>query len=729
MADQWFDHSGKFGDWEPSPRGNSSSAGLWIALIAVGGVAILGALLVGVILAMRSAGPEMAAVAPPATSHAASPAPGAVPPAPSAGAAGGSTSSSSPPPPPTSEPPPSSAPATSVVKDEPAEPPRDDLAEKDAQTSDADDSAENGSRSSGTDNATDEEPDEEKPDGKDESLDAVVPDGSVLRYGWAPGAAYECRFTLIADIENERPTISGTVVYEPTREDPTSVGEEQPAQEGSGTAFVVTPNGVLVTCAHVVRGATQIRVHFGKKNYRAKVTAYDASCDLALLKIEAAELPCVPLARSETVELGQDVRVVGYPLTDMLGESVKISRGTIAGIIDRDEGKLFQIDANVNPGNSGGPLIDEKGNVVGIASALLAGESVDPVGFAVPADEALALLKQHNIAGLAGTQSEILPGPELARRVMPSVPLVKVRLGPGGVGSAEQRVVKFTGSCMTSSLVRRGGMLGSIPGLAKQDSGKLLVDSFGEIEAFEGEVRVPLLGDWLGSIGIETLPGDRRKQWKSVRSVAILRKEAEQSDPSRGMEFRPRFGGPPRHPFGSRPPLPFQNQQQQERIVVTPGLEETRYEIVSQSADNLVKIRKDYKLTALTDNKKERSPFEIKGTGTITWDKNLGLPKRSEFKATLVALEGDKNGVRIPFSVTWDFDRKVAGSVAVAPRTSPRTSPRSTPRSSRTPSAQDPEPEWNSPPPRRTTTASGPRQGAVDRAPSATGLDLFNPND
>ena len=127
------------------------------------------------------------------------------------------------------------------------------------------------------------------------------------------------------------------------------------------------------------------------------------------------------------------MRAVGYPLSNVLGDSVKITRGTIAGIVNTSGHKLFQVDASINPGNSGGPLVNEMGQVMGVASAKLAREDIDGVGFAVPVSEAIKLLRSKGISPPPAAAANA-GWPQLAQRVTPAVAMLKVTIGPGGYG-------------------------------------------------------------------------------------------------------------------------------------------------------------------------------------------------------------------------------------------------------------------------------------------------------
>lgn len=201
---------------------------------------------------------------------------------------------------------------------------------------------------------------------------------------------------------------------------------------GTGTAFVVHPDGYLITNAHVVQlgngkigqltiDKVAIDLDLDNKSYSAKVLAVDEQNDLALLKINAKDLPALPL--SERVTLAEEVRAFGYPLSDILGEGITITRGSIAGI---DKAKL-RTDTTVNPGNSGGPLVNNKGEVVGVVVAKLKPE-VGTLGFAVPINFVKSLLAKQKVELTPAKEQRPLDGAALVRRTLPSVGFVRVTI-------------------------------------------------------------------------------------------------------------------------------------------------------------------------------------------------------------------------------------------------------------------------------------------------------------
>lgn len=223
---------------------------------------------------------------------------------------------------------------------------------------------------------------------------------------------------------------------------------------GTGTAFVIHPDGYLLTCAHVVGTAAAVQVKVGEKNYYGRVVAKNVPLDFALLKIEVKNLAALPLADSSKLELGEEVRAVGYPLSSALGESIKATRGTLAGLVKKDSHTMFQIDASINPGNSGGPLINDLGEVVGINSAKLVGAEVDNVGFSIPINDVKAMLQEQKVKfETKGAQAK-LSGPDLIKRVTPAVAFVTTTGGIEAGPDGDSTVVVTRIACLISLMIK-----------------------------------------------------------------------------------------------------------------------------------------------------------------------------------------------------------------------------------------------------------------------------------
>ena len=175
--------------------------------------------------------------------------------------------------------------------------------------------------------------------------------------------------------------------------------QEQEVQRGVGSGFIISADGYVLSNAHVVDGADEVYVTLtDKREFKAKVIGADASTDVALLKIDGANLPRVAIGDSEKIRVGEWVIAIGSPFN--------LENTVTAGIISakaRDTGEylpLIQSDVAVNPGNSGGPLINMRGEVIGINSqiATLSG-AYNGISFAVPIDEAMRVGEQLKKTG------------------------------------------------------------------------------------------------------------------------------------------------------------------------------------------------------------------------------------------------------------------------------------------------------------------------------------------
>ena len=174
-----------------------------------------------------------------------------------------------------------------------------------------------------------------------------------------------------------------------------------------GSGFFVTKDGYLLTNHHVVDGAGKIEVHYHGKVLLAKVEADDPTNDLALLKVEGGNFESLAISRKETADLGQDVFTIGFPNIQMQGVEPKYTDGKISSLAGmRDDPNEYQISVPLQPGNSGGPLCDSRGEVVGIVVARLndmamletSGMMPQNVNYAVKSRLAARLLQ--NVKGL-----------------------------------------------------------------------------------------------------------------------------------------------------------------------------------------------------------------------------------------------------------------------------------------------------------------------------------------
>jgi hypothetical protein len=142
--------------------------------------------------------------------------------------------------------------------------------------------------------------------------------------------------------------------------------------KGNGTGFFITADGYLLTARHVVKEAASVQVWMGKGLSPAKVVRVDAANDIALLKVDGLLVDALAIQSSRDVKVGQDVFTLGFPNIQLQGTEAKYTQGNINSLSGMgDDPRLFQISAAVQPGNSGGPLLDTDGQVVGLVVSKL----------------------------------------------------------------------------------------------------------------------------------------------------------------------------------------------------------------------------------------------------------------------------------------------------------------------------------------------------------------------
>lgn len=198
--------------------------------------------------------------------------------------------------------------------------------------------------------------------------------------------------------------ISGSLVRE--QEQPTNdvfFDPEAVPVVSSGTGFAVSSTGIIITNYHVIDDCHATSVSIGNSEYRATLLARDIVNDLAALQISTETEQYLEIAK-EPVQLLQDVIVAGFPFSEDLSSDVKVTRGVISSVTGvGDNSSVFQIDAAVQPGNSGGPVINDRGQVVGVAVAKLDfqyiyekyGVAPEGVNFAIKSSVASTFLERY----------------------------------------------------------------------------------------------------------------------------------------------------------------------------------------------------------------------------------------------------------------------------------------------------------------------------------------------
>jgi Do/DeqQ family serine protease len=208
------------------------------------------------------------------------------------------------------------------------------------------------------------------------------------------------------------------------------VGGGQREEDGLGSGVIVSPDGYILTNHHVVEGADELKVLLSdEREIAAKVIGTDPKTDIAVIKIEAENLPSVTLADSDRLRVGDVVFAIGNPLE--VGQTVTMgivsAKGRNVKILQEVQGyeSFIQTDAAINMGNSGGALVDAKGRLVGINSAILSpSRGSIGIGFAVPINLAASIMRSliENgavVRGYLGVTTSPIPADEAASLGLP----------------------------------------------------------------------------------------------------------------------------------------------------------------------------------------------------------------------------------------------------------------------------------------------------------------------
>jgi serine protease Do len=236
----------------------------------------------------------------------------------------------------------------------------------------------------------------------------------------------------------------------------------KPTEGAQGTAFVISDDGHLLTCAHVVGSFNHVTLTLNGQRLMADVVRTDKALDLALLRVRGTlppgtqVLPMRGASQSAPYRLGEDVFTIGFPMARLLGNSARMTKGLLSATAGlRDDPGQVQVSAEIHPGNSGGPLLDKDGKVIGVVQQTINPAKVQQMtGGALPQNINFAIKNQ--------------PVQEFVRSASPAV-FERMRFGAGpGIDRASQGVAKVqAGTAMPDDqrrqtlVVRMSGYLSS----------------------------------------------------------------------------------------------------------------------------------------------------------------------------------------------------------------------------------------------------------------------------
>ena len=337
-----------------------------------------------------------------------------------------------------------------------------------------------------------------------------------------------------------------------------------------------------------------------------------------------------------------------------------MTRGSLAGIAQHEGQRYYQIDATINPGNSGGPVVNTRGEVVGLAVM-----NSEAKAFHTSISPCPALTLSHSCASIpSGSRraggGEALDGPSLVRLVRPAVALLKVKAQKRlSVGSKRFSLNIFARHSEDERAV--GNYISSI-GLPRMtfdhSHSTVVIDEYGNVVENKDESALPIDFGMSGLLGIQALPDPCPNSWttEEIRVLSLTKPNDDQSGSTSGLGSiyppgfppsrvgRGRAFGPPGIP---RPRFPMFGQPEVKEVILIPARERCSYEFV-RADDAEVVLNKKYELR--TSPPGETSGLTVEGSGSTIIDQKLGVPKSCKFTGS-ITLATDNKTLEIPIEV------------------------------------------------------------------------------
>lgn len=254
------------------------------------------------------------------------------------------------------------------------------------------------------------------------SASTVQPDGSPVVGELTPSQVYAMNVDAVVAISNQVTT---------------NVFGQVSRTASSGSGFIISKDGYVVTNYHVIEGATTLTVITADSvEHNAEVAGYDASNDLAVLKISGEDFPCVSIGSSNDLVVGSMVAAIGNPLGELTSTFTVGYVSAMDRMVNTDgtSMSMIQTDAAINSGNSGGPLFNMKGQVIGITTSKYSGTSnsgatIEGIGFAIPMDDVQGMIDdilEYGFvkSGYLGVMVQDVPAEDSAKYGLPTGALV-----------------------------------------------------------------------------------------------------------------------------------------------------------------------------------------------------------------------------------------------------------------------------------------------------------------
>lgn len=334
---------------------------------------------------------------------------------------------------------------------------------------------------------------------------------------------------------------------------------QQPRQsQGFGSGFIISDDGYIVTNTHVVEDATEIRVSMqDRTSFKAELIGSDKRSDIALLKIDAEDLPVAELGDSDEVQVGQWVLAIGSPFGFEYTATQGIVSAVARSLPDDTYVPFIQTDVAVNPGNSGGPLYDTEGRVIGVNSQIYSRSGgYMGLSFAIPINVAKDIINQLKSKGYASrgwlgvmiqnvdqtlAESFGLKKPEgaLIAQVTPESPAEESDLRVGDI------ILKFNGITISRSsdlppAVGSTPVNSTVPVVVMRSGKKSTLDvTIGELEEIDGETRnanLPTSDNSGIGATVQALTAEQKKESGIADGVIILEVDPDGASAVAGIQ-------------------------------------------------------------------------------------------------------------------------------------------------------------------------------------------------
>lgn len=343
-----------------------------------------------------------------------------------------------------------------------------------------------------------------------------------IKYDWQPNETYfyEVRIGTNVPVDGTAFPKRSTVIY--GINEYTVLSEEQANLSGLtafdegeqlGTAFVVHPDGYLLTNAHLLLGAERVEVALAEALYDAKIVQVNRDSDLALLRIDAKALPTLALDSSQRSEQTEDIRVIGCKF----GDAPLAKEGTIAGILRGYEGRFLQLDIPVDSAHDGGPVLNHAGRVAGILTRGLPSTGSLEVTLAAELPNVQEMLEPYNLSPLTDANH--------AKDHSAAVAAIRVTRGPKGLGVAKRYALKCRSYLRWSdALYQRGADSKQVTDFLRSKEATLVVDEYGRLLKQSSLNELPFLLGSAWTLPFERLSpdGDSQLGWTDEVLVPLV---------------------------------------------------------------------------------------------------------------------------------------------------------------------------------------------------------------